>query len=102
MTWPMTRPRVASSARDAAMGTSIWATVEPAPTTRATPMSTPMEGASAEATRPAAVTSRTAGRNRRRVRMSPRGTRKAKPSAYPIWDRVTTSPAPPRSSRTSG
>ena len=61
ITTPTTWPRCSSSASEAAMGTSIWAATEPAPTTRPTAIRTPMSGDEAETTRPAAVTTQHGG-----------------------------------------
>ena len=77
------------------MGTRICAATDPAPTMSPTATSTPMSGAAAETTSPAAVTIRTAGTSQRRVRRSPSGTSRARPTAYPIWAKVTTRPAVP-------
>ena len=75
------------------MGTRIWAATDPAPTMRATPIRRPISGDTAATTRLAAVTVMIRGMRRRRETKSPTGTRRARPAAYPIWEKLTISPA---------
>ena len=86
-----------SSARDAAIGIRSCCRHRPCtPTTTATPISTPMSGAAAEASRPPAVTTSTVGTSHRRVSRSPE--RDQEGQAEGVADhraKVTTRPAVP-------
>ena len=93
ITVPTARPRCCSAARDAAIGTMIWAATVVTPTTASALPSAAISGAAAAAASAADVTTIILVMSRRRSHTSPSGTRKARPAAYPTWPAVTSSPA---------
>ena len=81
ITVPTARPRWLSAASDAVIGTMICATTVVTPTMARALASAAMSGAAAAAASAADVTTSILVISRRRSRMSPSGTRKARPRA---------------------